>query len=211
MTKNSEKRINFFTYLLNIIVKPTSNIRSNTYVFWLWNVIFTAITVPVFVMIVLQINFSASTDEIGLASVLGLIIFLFIMNVSVYALPLLLINMLLIYLINKKASNVPNSLSKVFSDHTNVFTQSLILFFLGVASFTNGHALINNYELFAFAGVLLFLSSLVVYLAGSLGMMRFYLRDNKENKMKISFIYIVILVTLITIYTCGVYIIVPLY
>lgn len=210
MTKSSEKRINFFTYLLNIVVKPTSNIRSNTYVFWLWNVIFSAITVPVFITIVLRINFSASADETGLASVIGLIIFFFIMNVSVYALLLLLINMLLIYLINRKVSNVPNSLSKVFSDHTNVFMQSLILFFLGVASLTNGQALVSNYGLLAFAGVLLFVSSIVVYLAGSLGMVRFYLRDNKENKMKISFIYIIILVTLITIYIFGVYIIVPL-
>lgn len=207
MTKSSEKRINFFAYLLNIIIKPTSNIRNNTYIFWLWNIIFLAVMVPVLVATVLQINFSSESDETGLAAVFGLIIFLLIINASVYAAPLLLINMLLIYLINNKVSNVPNSLSKVFSDHTNVLTQSLILFFLSVVSLTSDQALMNNDGLLAFAGVLLFLSFIVWYLAGSLGMLKFYLRDIKENKMKIFFTYISLLIGLIIVYALILYII----
>lgn len=83
MTKTSERRINFFAYLLNIIIKPTSNIKNNTYVFWLWNVIFLVVMVPVFGLAVLQANFSAASDETGLATVFGFIIFLLVMNTSV--------------------------------------------------------------------------------------------------------------------------------
>lgn len=107
-----------------------------------------------------------------------------------------MLNVAIIYLINKMFSPSPSSLQKVLSDHTNVLVQSYVWFCLGSVTMLAGIHL--NSDFLQVIAMLLYILCVITFILGSIGMMRFYFRH--AHKLKFPLIYAVSFITLAAVY-----------
>ena len=204
MATENEVRIGFLTYLKHIFTKPTANILSNTYVFWGWNLFVVLIVMPFTLISGLFMRAPAVFEHLAgqngdtedLIYLAEFFLIAFLLYVIAYSLPLLMLNVSIIYLMNRIFSPSPGSLQKVLSDHTNVLVQSYVWFFLGSGSTLAGLHL--NSDFLQGLAIFLFILCGVTFLLGSIGMMRFYFR--RANKLKFSLIYVVSFMTVTVTY-----------
>lgn len=104
--------------------------------------------------------------EFFLMGIIGYIIF--------WIIPFLILNIFCIYFFNQKFSSQPTTFKKIFSDHTNIFTQSFIVFYIGaVLLFT---AVGSETFYFFIIACTVFTAAFIIYFMGSFIILKFYLR-----------------------------------
>lgn len=194
MDKHTGSVIGLRQYLKNVIQKPTANIRSNMQITWLKNLIFLVIfiflsgTAGMFI----RANLFPEPDDqyLQVFSLVELLMIIFLVYFSVTVIPMLFINMVIIYLLTKRRYQSHLSFQKVFSDHTNIFIYSFILFVLGSLSLSFSLVTAND-TLLSF---ILYLIALIVYVGGSILMIVTYVRGHK--KLNLILLYLLIFISL---------------
>lgn len=207
--KTPEIKVPFPRFLLNIFMKPYTNIQSNSFIPWKHNVLLICIIHPVLVAagFVLRMLFlfnqpGAGGDE---ASGIELLIYLVLFFITIWLIPFVIINVIGIFIVNKY-SNTPPSFQKLFSDHTNIFIQVFVLYYAACILLIAGNVTQNDL-LFSILNVVIFIM-VTVYFAGTFIMLRYYFNQN-EKPLKIPLIYLIAMILFFPLYvfsTFGIFI-----
>lgn len=198
--KPPEIKISFPRFLLNIFIKPYTNIRSNSFIPWLYNVLLVFIILPVllaagFILRIISLinQPGASSND---ASGMEILIYLVLFFITIWLIPFFIINLAGIFIVNRY-SNSPASFPKVFSDHTNIFIQTFVLYYFGCILFVAGN-ITQNYFLFTALNCIIFIMA-VTYFAGTFVMLRYYFIQN-EKPLKIPLIYLISMILFSLVY-----------
>ncbi|WP_444683894.1 hypothetical protein [Alkalicoccus luteus] len=194
MTAGEEVRIGLFIYLRQIFLKPAANIQHNTYVSWVWNLFILFIILPFTIICGILMRAPAIFEQLfggngraeDLIYLAEFFLFIFLLYVIAYCLPLVLLNVSVIYLLNRTFSPAPSSVQKVVSDHTNVLVQSFIWFYLGSVSLLAGTHF--NSDFLQATSLFLYVLCGVTFLAGSIVMVRFYFRHARKRKFLLMYV-----------------------
>lgn len=198
--KPPETKISFPRFLLNIFMKPYTNIQSNSFIPWTHNALLICIMFPVLLAVgfMLRILFLINQPGAGNNEATGieLLIYLVLFFITMWLILFVIINVISIFIVNRY-SNTPPSFQKMFSDHTNVFTQVFILYYVACILLIAGNVTQNSF-LFSILNVVIFIMA-IVYFAGTFVMLRYYFNQN-EKPLKIPLIYLVSMICFSLIY-----------
>lgn len=202
--KSPETRTPFLRFLLNIFIKPYTNIQSNYFISWAYNILLLCI-LPVLIAagFTLRILFLINQPGSGSNEATGieLLIYLILFFVTLWFLPFFIINLFGIFIINRY-SDSPPSFQKLFSDHTNIFTHVFILYYIACILLIAGNVTQNEF-LFSLLNFVIFIMA-AGYFAGTFLMLRFYFNKN-EKPLKIPLIYLGSLIFFSLIYGFSVF------
>lgn len=188
--KPSEIKIPFLTFLRNIFIKPYKNIKSNSFIPWLLNALFICIIPALLLVAGFVIRLIYLTNNPNDTNTNELFGYLYLFFTIILHIPFIIINIIIIYILNRFADR-PSSFQKVFSDYTNIFIHTYVLFYAACILFAAGMAT----QIDIIFNILYFVLILaaVVYFSGTFIMLRFYFKESK-NRLVIPLIYLILII-----------------
>ncbi|QQK75448.1 hypothetical protein HUG15_07540 [Salicibibacter cibarius] len=179
-----------FTFFKNSIIRPNINIENNIHLSVMNNIALLLflfiVTLPILYIAYIPI-FLTSTGFEEYAS-MG-ILFVFVgLFVYLLLIPIMLINICVIYLLNKKFSDVVRPFKKVLSDHTAIWISTFLLYSIGLYFYSYMETFRPYITL---AGTLIMLVSIIMYVRRLILLVKHYVKDGSK---KVVNIYAIILV-----------------
>lgn len=186
---SNEKDI--YTFFKSSIIKPNLNIENNNYLsvtnnilllFLLFIVAAYALFIAYIPIFLTSTGFDDYTSMNFFSVIFGLIVYLLFT-------PVMLINIYVIYLINKKFSSVARNFKQVLSDHTAFWISTFLLYSIGLYFYSYMESFGPYITL---AGTLIILVSIAMYLRRLILLVKHYVTDYSKTIVNIYGVILVV-------------------
>lgn len=184
---NEEGAITFFK---NAIIRPKENIIGNANLSVMINMglVFFMFIITVLLLYIAYIFISYMTRGFENYAYMGILVVYVGLFAFLLLIPLIMVNLYVIYLINQKFSNEKADFKKVFSDHTTILIPVFLLYSIGLFFYS---LVETSQPYLMLGGGLLILLSIIMYVRRSIKLVKYYVKDSGS---KISYVYAAILI-----------------
>lgn len=193
MNAATSNKKDVYTFFKHSIIQPSQNTKNNNYLSVPNNILLLFLLfisaafisfiayIPIFLV---STGFEDYTSTNFFFIIFGLIVYLFFM-------PGMLVNIFVLYLLNKKYGSSVKNFKKVLSDHTAIWLSTFLLYAIGLYFYSYMESFGPYITL---AGTLIIFISIILYLRRSILLARHYV--SKGNRLKAN-IYAVILIIIV--------------